>query len=84
MNVAIRYFIHSWGQAIRSGLSPKTDQWRELRDSNSSNKENGIYVTLMIAVNWLVQFVNEFFMRIVLLSFLIGLVGRSLAASSAN
>ena len=39
---------------------------------------------LMIGINWLVQFINEFFMRIVLLSFLIGLVGRSLNASSFN
>ena len=28
LNVQLKYFIHSWGQAIRSGIAPNTDSWR--------------------------------------------------------
>ena len=84
LSIQFQYFIHSWSQGIRAGLAPNTDVWRELRDANTSNKENWLCASLMIGVNWLIQFANEFFMKIVLFSFLIGLVCRSINASILN
>ena len=78
------YFIHSWNQAIKAGLEPNTSIRRKLGDSSEENKANTIFSMGMIGLNWLINLSNDFLMRIVLLSFIIGLVGKSLTKSNEN
>ena len=84
MDTYNQYFLHSWSQAVRSGKDPDTSIWRKLRKEGKLGEEDANYSIAMIGINWAIQLVNEFLMKIVLFSFLIGLVGRSLGASITN
>ena len=77
----VMYFIHSWNQAIKAGLEPNINVWRDLGKSNTENEKNIVFTMIMIGLNWFIQLSNDFLMRIVLLSFIIALVGKSLTKS---
>ena len=38
-----KYFAHSWKQAIKAGLEPNINIWRQLADSSEGNKKNIVF-----------------------------------------
>ena len=53
MDIQYSYFLHSWSQAIKSGLVPETQSWRDLRNASPENKLHKNYSIAMIGLNWL-------------------------------
>ena len=80
----VTYFIYSWNQAIKGGLEPNYNIWRQLEKSSYNNMSNKVFSWAMIGLTWVIRLSNDFLMRIVLLSFLIALVGKSLTKSNDN